>query len=277
MRTSLKRLSIFMIVMMFFAVMSAGCGSSGGGNKENVSQDNGNSNNGNNISGWDTDLDEQNQNNNGNNNQDDNNNNNGNSDNQNDNNNDNNNDNGNDNQNNNNGSPVAINGTWEIVSGSGVSSSTLGQKEGISHYTYIPGRIGAIGVEVSRNTWGGTFEGAYCVTLTGKDLAQESTIKGTGEMHLYCTVDEYPDREAMPLMVFTGGMTFDYIGDGTYQDTNETYAKYTGVIYRIADYKSTLMLENSSTLRWRYWTKANEAQLGISGETSYEIVLKKVQ
>ncbi len=169
-----------------------------------------------------------------------------------------------------------INGTWEIVSGRGTLSGA-GQT---FHLTYVPGKIGAIGVEVSPNTtWGENFRGAYCVTLTGEGLAQETIYKGTGTMTLYCTVDERPNQSALPVMAFSGGMTFDYIGNNTYQDTEKTYAKYTGVTQRLADYESTLTLEDSSTLRWTYrTTTANNILSDLAlgeAETLYEIVLKR--
>lgn len=184
--------------------------------------------------------------------------------------------NGNGNSNGNNGGQSGeINGTWEIVSGRGTLSGA-GQT---FHLTYVPGKIGAIGVEVSPNSYGGTYQGAYCVTLTGNGLAVESTYKGTGTMMLYFTIDERPNQSALPVMSFSGGMTFDYIGDNTYQDTEKTSAKYTGVTQRLADYESTLALEDSSTLRWTYrTTTANNILSDLAlgeAEIWQEIVLKR--
>lgn len=186
--------------------------------------------------------------------------------------------NGNGNSNGNNGGQSAeINGTWEIVSGRGIISTDLLAGFYVTHLTYIPGKIGAIGVEVSPtpiSTWGPNYNGAYCVTLTGEGLEEETIYEGTGTMMLYCITEEYPDREASPLMVFSGGMTFDYIGNNTYQDTEKTYAKYTGITQRFYDYESTLALEDSSTLRWTY-QRIQYAGENHKTETWYEIVLKR--
>jgi|GEM_PF-5731275 len=186
--------------------------------------------------------------------------------------------NGNGNGNGNNGGQSGeINGTWEIVSGHGTLSGA-GQT---FHLTYVPGKIGAIGVEVSPNTtYGESFRGAYCVTLTGEGLAQEvTTLKGTGTMLLYFTVDERPNLSTLHMKTFSGGLAYDYIGDNIYQETEKTYAKYTGVTQRFYDYESTLTLEDSSTLRWTYrTTTANNILSDLAAnelEAWYEIVLKR--
>ena len=259
MRTSLKRLSIFVIVMMFFAVMSGGCGGggSGGGDSNNVSQENRNN------SGWDTDPDEQNQNNNGNNNQNDNNNNNGNGDNQ----NDNNNDNGNDNHNNNNGSPVAINGTWEIVSGHAVVSD---DKSNLS-LTYKPGRIGEIGIEMrsNGNTYGPAYSGMYTLMLTGNNVIGTN---GIGSLLVDYSYDDYPDRTA-PL-IFSSFPSFKYIGNGTYEMTEENTMN-SGISARF-----TVTLENSSTLHLYYRTVIDSAHVGfgtLNHSGWWDIYLRKVR
>ncbi|MBQ9433080.1 MAG: hypothetical protein IJU26_02580 [Synergistaceae bacterium] len=182
----------------------------------------------------------------------------------------------NQNQDSNNGSdsPVNISGTWEIVSGHGVTTTTISGRTTTSRYTYVPGRIGKIGVEVSRNTWGGTYEGAYCVTLSGNDLIVESTHAGTGDVMLDCVNADNPNQPAQS-MIFSGGLAYDYIGNATYQETGESFAKYTGNTQRVMDYEYTLTLEDSSTLRWTYWSKMDMS--GVISETQNEIVLKKAQ
>lgn len=266
--TRQKNLCWIVLAVMFIAVASSGCGGGGGGTGD-ISQNE-------NLPGWDSDPNPV-ANNQSNNNQ---NTNNGNT-NQNQNQNPDtptNPDTNNQNQNSNGGSdtPVAISGTWEIVSGSGFTTTTTSDgRTTTEHYTYIPGSIGAIGVKVSRNTWGGTYEGAYCVTLSGNDLITESTYDGTGNILLDCVYDEKPNQHA-PMMIFSGGLAYDYIGNGTYQETDESFAKHSGNTQRFSDYEYTLKLEDSSTLRWTYWNNS-----GLSGilmnETRNEIVLKKIQ
>lgn len=173
-----------------------------------------------------------------------------------------------------NDTPVNINGTWEIVSGHGVTTTTISGRTTTSRYTYVPGRIGEIGVEVSRSTYTGTYEGAYCVTLSGNDLIVESTYDGTGSILLECVNDANPSQPAQS-MIFSGGLAYDYIGNATYQETDESFAKYTGNTKRFTYYEYNLTLEDSSTLIWTYWSKTN--MMGVISETRNEILLKKVQ
>ena len=44
------------------------------------------------------------------------------------------------------------------------------------------------------------------------------------------------------MMMFSGGLAYDYIGNGTYQETDESFAKYTGTTQRVLDYEYTLKL-----------------------------------
>ena len=181
-----------------------------------------------------------------------------------------------DNQNSNTGNdtPVAISGMWEIVSGGGFTTITVSGQTTTSRYTYVPGRIGAISVEVSRSTYTGTYAGAYCVTLSGNDLIVESTYDGTGSILLECVNYENPSQPVQS-MIFSGGLAYDYIGNATYQETDESFAKYTGNTQRFTDYEYILTLEDSSTLRWTYWSKTDV--MGVISETRNEILLKKVQ
>lgn len=160
-----------------------------------------------------------------------------------------------------------INGTWEIVSGFGIRSLDVSGKVDVTHYTYVPGKIGAIGVEISRNPYGGTYEGAYCLTLTGRDLTYESIYKGTGTMSLVF-IDEKQD--IWPVLYFSGSVAYDYIDNGTYRQTDESFAKYSGQKQNLESYESTIMLEDSSTLIWTYYSK-----LATTVESLYEIVLKR--
>lgn len=259
-----KCLYMPILAVMFLVLVSCGCGGGGGGS--------GNTSQSENLPGWDSlpnpVADNQNNSNNG-------------STNQNQTQNQNqdtptNSDTNNQNQNSNSGSdtPVNINGTWEIVSGNGITTTSISGRTATSRYTYVPGRIGAIGVEVSRNTWGWTYEGAYCVTLSGNDLITESTYAGTGTVMLDCVNADNPNLPAQS-MIFSGGFAYDYIGSGSYQETDESYAKYTGNTQRVTDYKYTITFEDSSTLRWTYWSKMDVS--GVIVETQNEIILKKVQ
>ena len=76
-------------------------------------------------------------------------------------------------------------------------------------------------------------------------------------------------------MIFSGGLAYDYIGSGCYQETDESFAKYTGNTQRIMDYEYTMMLGDSSPLRWSYWRKMDISK--VINETQNEIVLKKIQ
>ena len=114
-------------------------------------------------------------------------------------------------------------------------TTTISGRTTTSRSTYVPGKIGAIGVEVSRNTWGRTYEGAYCVTLSGNGLLIESTYAGTGTAMLDCVNDDNPSQPAQS-MIFSGGLAYDYIGNGSYQETDESYARYTGMTQRVTAY-----------------------------------------
>ena len=172
-----------------------------------------------------------------------------------------------------NSSPVAISGMWEIVSGHGVNNVSTAGNTHTMHFKYVEGSRGAIGIEVSRNTYGGSYEGAYCVTLTGEGLEVESLQQGFGSVRLNCTIDEYPEMGTVPMMTFSGGLTFDYIGNGSYQSNNDTELKYAGATNRAMPYSSTLTLENATTLRWKYEYRMETS----GGEIQQEILLRKVQ
>ncbi len=102
----------------------------------------------------------------------------------------------------------------------------------------------------------------------------ESTYDGTGSILLECVNDENPSQPVQS-MIFSGGLAYDYIGNATYQETDESFAKYTGNTQRFTDYEYTLTLEDSLALRWTYWSKTDV--MGVISETRNEILLKKVQ
>ncbi len=264
MRTNIKLMSVVVIIMMFFTIATGGCGGGSSGSSSDYNMGN--------KTRWDTDPDDRNQNNNGNNNQD---NNNGNNNNQNNNGGDNNN-NGNGNQNNNNGSLVAINGTWEIVSGSGVQYIQVSSgNTTVSNLTCIPEKNSKVGIDMSKSDYFGASLGYFSTTLTG-DNVTAGGLKGNGILAVFCTVEGYPSSEAT--MLFPGGFAYEYIGDGTYRMTDETYDKAVGVKANSGYYENTLKLENASTLKWTYWYRVSELVTANSTvDYQYEIVLKKVQ
>ena len=106
-------------------------------------------------------------------------------------------------------------------------------------------------------------------------MITESTYEGTGAILLDCVYYKNPNQHA-PMMMFSGGLAYDYIGNGTYQETDESFAKYTGTTQRISDYEYTLKLEDSSTLRRTYWSNSGLSGILMS-KTRNEIVLNKVQ
>ena len=179
-----------------------------------------------------------------------------------------------------NSSPVAINGTWEIVSGHGITS-TDNSSGGISvtHVTYSPGKNGKVGINMSKSDdyFGGSL-GYFSTTLTGDNVAAGG-LKGNGILTVFCTVtaEEHPSINADATMIIPGGFAYEYIGNRTYRMTDENYDKAVGVKANAGDYENTMTLENASTLRWTYQYKAPNIVVGSFMEYRYEIVLRKVQ
>lgn len=265
MRTSLKRLSIFVIVMMFFAVMSAGCGG-GGGDSNNVSQENGNN------SGWDTDPDEQNQNQNQDQNQN-NNNGNNNNDNQNGNNNGDNGNNDNGNQNNN-GSPVTINGTWEIISGEYTLS-------GGKMFSYLPGHLGTFEIIVKENTgnmYGGYASGFYTILLRGVNV---TGIEDAGYTEISVPFDDnIPPADTTYFHApLCGGRDFRYSNDSVMIETDEDV--YNGEGAKVSTiYEKKYTLIDNSTIKYTYFMQSAEARtpgLPQTTDITVELTLKRVK
>ena len=177
-----------------------------------------------------------------------------------------------------NSSPVAINGTWEIVSGRGIVSSVISGTTEALHYTYATGMNSKVGIEITQNgsEYYGYYKNLFSVTLTGANVIGSGT-RGGGALMVYCTTDEYPDQEADLEMTFVAGMAFSYIGNGTYQMTDKSLEQPIGMNNNAVSYTYTIALENASTLRWTVSSKNNELTVGSSGERWQEIVLQKVQ
>ena len=184
--------------------------------------------------------------------------------------------NGNGNSNGNNGGQSGeINGTWEIVSGHGTTMS------GTSHWTYAPGRIGEIGIEVSKNNYGygSIYDNFYATTLTGNEVIN-SGAKGSSWIFIDCTRDDDPDAKVLAGTSFGSLSMLEYIENGTYQTTEKTYDKLSEVFpnmgnLNMGNFTETLVLEDSDTLRYTYEGKPKEESTTISGEVSWEIVFKR--
>lgn len=186
---------------------------------------------------------------------------------------------GNQNTNNNTGqdSPATISGTWEIVSGRGISSNDIAGRLQVLHLTYAPGKNGPVGIELTQNTEDyHPYKGLYSMTLTGDNVIG-SGVKGAGALSVYFTIDEYPNEEARPIGIFASSPAFEYVGNGTYHTTNDIVERPTGMVNNVGEYEYTLRLENASSLRWTVWSKTNALTTGSTGEGFDEIVLRKVQ
>ena len=186
--------------------------------------------------------------------------------------------NGNGNSNGNNGGQSGeINGTWEIVSGHGTTMS-----DGWTiNWTYAPGRIGEIGIEVSKNNYGygSIYDNFYATTLTGNEVIN-SGAKGSSWIFIDCTRDDDPDAKVLAVVSFGSLSMLEYIGNGTYQTTEKTYDKLSEVFpnmgnLNIGHFTETLVLEDSDTLRYTYEGKPKEESTTMSGEVSWEIVFKR--
>ena len=186
-----------------------------------------------------------------------------------------------DNQNTNNNtgqdSPATISGTWEIVSGHGISSNDIAGRLQVLHLTYAPGKKGSVGIALTQNTEDyHPYKGLYSMTLTGDNVIGGG-LKGAGVLSVYFTIDEYPNEEARPLAIFVGGPAFEYVGNGTYHTTDDIVERPTVMVNNVGEYEYTLQLENPSSLRWTVWSKTNALTTGSTDEGFDEIVLRKVQ
>ena len=111
--------------------------------------------------------------------------------------------------------PVEISGTWTIESGRAVVSND----DDTIKLTYVPGRIGEVGVEITKND--NSYSDLYSLTLSGEYVAgYVEDFPGTGVLSLDYSVDDSPDSTAK--FAFYGNTRFSYIGNGTYEKTQET-------------------------------------------------------
>ena len=173
---------------------------------------------------------------------------------------------------NNGGQSGEINGTWVIVSGHGEGTSN-GRT---IHYTYAPGRVGEIDIEISKNNYGygNPLDNFYAVTMTGNEIINSGS-KGASAVIIDCTVDEYNDGKIRPMMTLGPLPALEYIGNGTYQMTDKTTDNLSGVNSNVASFEYVLILEDSDTLRYTHWSKTKEASTTLSVEGQYEIVFKR--
>ena len=173
---------------------------------------------------------------------------------------------------NNGGQSGEINGTWVIVSGHGEGTSN-GRT---IHYTYAPGRVGEIDIEISKNNYGygNPLDNFYAVTMAGNEIINSGS-KGASAVIIDCTVDEYNDGKIRPMMTLGPLPALEYIGNGTYQMTDKTTDNLSGVNSNVASFEYVLILEDSDTLRYTHWSKTKEASTTLSVEGQYEIVLKR--
>lgn len=165
-------------------------------------------------------------------------------------------------QGNNGGQSGGINGTWEIVSGRGITSADDSGRLIVSHYTCSQGMNSEVNLEMTQNnssTYYGTNGGLYTLKMSGNNVIGSG---GFGALRVKCTMYETGQTTSMN---FPSGISFSYDNNGTYHMTGNTGAN---------SYEYTLTLEDESTLRWTVYTKNNEAT-GFSGEKWQEIVLKR--
>ncbi|MBQ7155609.1 MAG: hypothetical protein IJR85_08670 [Synergistaceae bacterium] len=245
MRSTRNFVWIVLFMVMVFVVVSGGCGGSGGGS---VSEPDNNA--------WDTDPYPYNVN-------------------QPENDNDNDNDDTGDTtpnpqpDNTGNSSPVVISGTWEIVSGYGISSIDISGGTSVLHHTYALGKNTAVNIQMSKSTY--SYLGYYSMTLSGNNVIAGAILT------VYYTIDEYPNYEAKPRDRFRGALPFAYIGNGIYQCTEKLIENISGVTGNAGNFTYTIKLENPSTLSWTVWNKTNDITLGSSDEELWNIILRKVQ
>ena len=160
-----------------------------------------------------------------------------------------------------------ISGTWEIVSGYLILSNDTQVRKAV----YVPGKIGNIGIAVTKNE--GVYqylgEGLYAMTLSGENVMQ-SGLYGSGSAFLDCKYDDNPDEVIDGGMVFMGHPCFRYIGNGTYEETEKELERMGGYTNSPGSFIYTVKRETSTTLRITYWNKADTT------EGTTEIMLRKV-
>ena len=196
-----------------------------------------------------------------------------------------------------NGTAANIDGTWEIVSGSYVVSydqnSSLGELAGKTvTLHYVQGNVKSFQIEMKTNDewWtekygsnnAGSWSGFYSMILTGDNVLSSGFF---GSSIVLDFEYDNPPSENAPLMPtpFPASIYYKPVGNNVYQATEKDQDSATGMQANAGYWKNTVTLVNNSTLKWSYWTKANDKSLGqtygqLVGalETYREITLKRV-
>lgn len=164
---------------------------------------------------------------------------------------------------NNGGQSAEINGTWEIVSGFGITSNdySSGRRE-VRHLRYA-GRNEPFEIEMVDVS--GYY---YMPRLKGKNVTNGVALM------VFCTYDEYPDTDGR--MIFTTG-AFTYEGGGVYRMGAGDDFDGNGANDNLMNGEFVMKLEDGNTMRWIEQAEDNDnIDVGLSfGAYHYEIVLKR--
>ena len=192
----------------------------------------------------------------------------------------------------NSGTPVNIDGTWEIVDGSHVMSydqnyfvNELAGKTLTMHY--VQGSFNNFQIEMKTNAeWyaekglgdAGVFSDFYAMVLRGNNVLS-SGVWGGGTIMLDFENDDPIYRSSIkPTSVgFNTSIYYNYVGNNTYQATEEDEDSVAGGKSNTGYWENTVTLVNNSTLKWSYWWKDNPNTQILGGVEYYqELTLKRV-